>query len=86
MNSFTGEHETSGSCSLGGQIQNNFFHHLFKLILCTLQVLEGSPHLHGLSTMIFDKESYCVEYEKLVKLPKELLFFNQGQSSRQILV
>ena len=47
---------------LSGSMQNNFFHHLFHLILCTLQVLEVSPHLPGLSTVIFDKESYCVEY------------------------
>ena len=36
-----------------------FFHHLIHLILRTPEV---PPHLPGLSTVIFDKESYCVEY------------------------
>ena len=35
----------------------------FYLILRTLfQVLEMSPHVPGFSTVIFDKESYSVEY------------------------
>ena len=37
-----------------------FFSHLFHLILRTpVQVLDMSPHLPELSTMSFDKESYC---------------------------
>ena len=46
------------------QNNNIFFHHfLLHLILSTpFKFLEVSPNLPGLSTMIFEKESFCVEY------------------------
>ena len=49
---------------LSDKTQNNFFHHLFHLILCTpCQVLEVSPQLPGFFSMFFYKESYFMEYE-----------------------
>ena len=48
---------------LSGRTQNNFFHHIFHLILCTLlEVLEVSPHLPGPSTVILVRKANCVEY------------------------
>ena len=49
------------------ETQNNIFHHSFDSLP---QVLEESPHLPGLPTVILNKESYCVKYVELVKLPK----------------
>ena len=47
---------------ISGKTQNNFFNHLFHLILhAPCKVLEVSPHLPALFIIFLDKESNCVE-------------------------